>query len=802
MKALPDETPSEETTTTVVTDGAICDRGAAAENGVVIDVSSSESDDDAQLRGQTHQEDEETEQQDERGRSGCRKSKKKHRKHRNHKRCSSASRHRSKRKKHKKRVDPIFLWTKRNDSTIVSVMCEDYDRLNRLILVKTPNGWRSNPRSTATVPRSSRSSTCAGDSEEETDKEPKQKPEEEPKKEPAKVPAEILTKESAEEKSKDSGLVDQNDNSIDFVDIVCSGDEDEQEQRARIDRALEMIEQDPALMSETKIKVPVIETNALKLPEGTTIHQIKLEDTTNRSTPPLSPSKSPVQCTLTIIPQQQQQNEPLNLETVSKRSALEISLQEPPLKKKRGSQPSKAPLAVSEPVKHEYDPLSELKEVLSNPGLSVPDPLLVPRARLAALVASPAKEIPKLLKKPPLLPPPDPDMLVVSLSHLQSMLLQQPGFMDERKSVEGQKPAAAATLDQMLWLPYLSSKEMSGSDADLISGMLSLLMPKSTTAQQPFNYAQQQNQWQDRYYSAPPPPQPQPQPQLPHPPPYDPAAGYGKPDDCGALMSQLLPSLPQQPQLQQPPQLLPPPPPRVPPPAVQSARKELCCNGSPSACYENCWPKAGYNPFAVSPTGSGLTNAAKTCAGYPSGGGGTIAAGTNFYSSEIGYANYNDHRSSTSPVLAQESLSPYNRVQFNYQPAAAAALGVHQQNNQHLQQQQYQKTKHKQNHHIRQQLQQSSFPTQCCNDNRRGGGDCQSLAATADKSPAPVPTAPSSGSAVGPLQKPKIKVKKHLIDPNATPNLINIEGALRLAGANPEDVLSSSSPLWHPLFGR
>lgn len=51
-----------------------------------------------------------------------------------------------------------------------------------------------------------------------------------------------------------------------------------------------------------------------------------------------------------------------------------------------------------------------------------------------------------------------------------------------------------------------------------------------------------------------------------------------------------------------------------------------------------------------------------------------------------------------------------------------------------------------------------------------------------------------------PLHKPKIKVKQHLIDPNAKPRLLNIEGALHLAGANPRDLFTS--PLWHPLFGR
>ncbi|KAL0272171.1 UNVERIFIED_CONTAM: hypothetical protein PYX00_005251 [Menopon gallinae] len=147
------------------------------------------------------------------------------------------------------------------------------------------------------------------------------------------------------------------------------------------------------------------------------------------------------------------------------------------------------------------DPIAQLKQVLSNPDLAVPDPLLVPRARLPALVASPASEIPRLLsmhldKKieekrcPPLM---DSDMLEVSLSNLRSLLSCN---TDKTKSTDGddiasyQKSleaflewqryqtdllesqmknapltpglspadidlATATALNQMLWLPYL-----------------------------------------------------------------------------------------------------------------------------------------------------------------------------------------------------------------------------------------------------------------------------------------------------------------------------------------------------------
>lgn len=73
------------------------------------------------------------------------------------------------------------------------------------------------------------------------------------------------------------------------------------------------------------------------------------------------------------------------------------------------------------------DPLEQLKDVLSNPMYSVPDPLLVPKARLPALVTCPGREIPRLLARHTqnfsyvsILS--DPDVLVVSLSHLRSLM--------------------------------------------------------------------------------------------------------------------------------------------------------------------------------------------------------------------------------------------------------------------------------------------------------------------------------------------------------------------------------------------
>lgn len=44
------------------------------------------------------------------------------------------------------KVNPIFLWASQHDQKIVEVRCEDYDKRNRIKLTKTPQGWRSIPR--------------------------------------------------------------------------------------------------------------------------------------------------------------------------------------------------------------------------------------------------------------------------------------------------------------------------------------------------------------------------------------------------------------------------------------------------------------------------------------------------------------------------------------------------------------------------------------------------------------------------------------------------------------------------------
>lgn len=83
----------------------------------------------------------------------------------------------------------------------------------------------------------------------------------------------------------------------------------------------------------------------------------------------------------------------------------------------------------------EIDALTQLKQVFADACLKVPDPMLVPKDRLSLILSSPAKEIPRLLKQRPELRLPealayphllqDPDILVITLSQLQTIIQKQ-----------------------------------------------------------------------------------------------------------------------------------------------------------------------------------------------------------------------------------------------------------------------------------------------------------------------------------------------------------------------------------------
>ncbi|XP_003394158.2 myb-like protein X [Bombus terrestris] len=88
--------------------------------------------------------------------------------------------------------------------------------------------------------------------------------------------------------------------------------------------------------------------------------------------------------------------------------------------------------ATSSSTDNLLDPASQLRELIETSGHLIPDPLLVPRDYLPGLAAAPATEIPKLLASRPELRLPealtrpdllrDPDLLVISLAHLQHVL--------------------------------------------------------------------------------------------------------------------------------------------------------------------------------------------------------------------------------------------------------------------------------------------------------------------------------------------------------------------------------------------
>ncbi|KAK9512754.1 hypothetical protein O3M35_001107 [Rhynocoris fuscipes] len=168
------------------------------------------------------------------------------------------------------------------------------------------------------------------------------------------------------------------------------------------------------------------------------------------------------------------------------------------------------------------DPLAQLKEVLSDPNLAVPDPLLVPRERLSALIANPAKEIPRLLaqKQEVKYPKFDTDLLVVSLTHLQMMLqssgkdedmrlYQQHAQMLQSQLNTGKEcsldPATASMINQMLWLPYLEQLQLARSTNPqeflaMLNNVVGYPPYSPQWTQQGYEYAQHQQMlslWQD-----------------------------------------------------------------------------------------------------------------------------------------------------------------------------------------------------------------------------------------------------------------------------------------------------------------
>ncbi|KAJ3663745.1 hypothetical protein Zmor_007972 [Zophobas morio] len=184
------------------------------------------------------------------------------------------------------------------------------------------------------------------------------------------------------------------------------------------------------------------------------------------------------------------------------------------------------------------DPLAQLRQILSDTNLNVPDPMLVPKERLSQIISQPGREIPRLLKQRPELRLPealafphllqDPDILVITLQQLETIILKQNQSLNlkdikttlegklaekippkqpektpeapkenpgKKKGEEGSSKSASqkggfnelandidaattAAFNQMIWLPYLNQLEaMSfGNNADMMK-MLSNTLP-------------------------------------------------------------------------------------------------------------------------------------------------------------------------------------------------------------------------------------------------------------------------------------------------------------------------------------
>ncbi|XP_068902785.1 uncharacterized protein [Tenebrio molitor] len=81
------------------------------------------------------------------------------------------------------------------------------------------------------------------------------------------------------------------------------------------------------------------------------------------------------------------------------------------------------------------DPLTQLRQILYDTNLNIPDPMLVPKERLSQIISHPGREIPRLLKQRPELRLPealafphllqDPDILVITLQQLETIILKQ-----------------------------------------------------------------------------------------------------------------------------------------------------------------------------------------------------------------------------------------------------------------------------------------------------------------------------------------------------------------------------------------
>ena len=542
-----------------------------------------------------------------------------HHKHRKHRRRRSKTSADELEPPPTPRVNPIFVWVKQDDTRIVEVLCEDYDKRNRIRITKTAQGWRAIPRterlasagSVTAIPTSTTDShieapLCAVTSSlvSQDDTHPVISEEED-------ISACSITKdiqfeeadENEMEEEQEMEMYGENEQHLedDTYDVANEIPEDIQEQLCTDS---EMEPTDLSIPKSTCDEIEIIPIKGINpiLPAAPTT-QPKLSplpsDSSTTKPPPVRPAhqpkpqhksmflesllSSPRKChQVTKLELTNDELQPLDLGVPLNRNSGSPTVScseerkpppppDPELKPKvkclkveditlknllnktvslskvthrktptevildSTSQKSRLlELLTSEPapasqvtLDQDLDPVIQLKKILSDPDLSVPDPLLVPRDRLHSLISCPGREIPHLLTMRPELRLPDalaypalvrdPDLLVVSLAHLQRLLekpedvtgnyitlrdwqryqtellesqIKQNHQHQNRNGGDAGKgdldAATAAALNQMLWLPYLTQLEAAavacGNNQEFLT-MLNAVFPSSNYPQ-------------------------------------------------------------------------------------------------------------------------------------------------------------------------------------------------------------------------------------------------------------------------------------------------------------------------------
>lgn len=517
------------------------------------------------------------------------------------------------------RVNPIFLWVKQDDTKIVEVRCEDYDKWNRIRLRKTPDGWRAIPRTERLASVCQTAPSCTNNCSVEAPQDGEQCGNSPTDGSTDHCAASLVAAKVdhrarvAEDQNSTDQITKEHDEGEGEVEDEIEGEENEvEEQEGEECPETEVNGEDTGhssareLQDCTDTEVEEMEPTDLSIPKTITdtdniplktitilpaalnpqptseeatpmpAHQPKpqhksvfleslLSSPRKCYEPPRQPNDEPQPLDLGVCPSRGPSSPTISCSEGKKITATpdsEITLKTKSLKAEDitlknllGKHSSKTveksstsdvvmetasthksrllELLTSEPfsLDQEADPLTQLKKVLSDPELSVPDPMLVPRDQLRRLVASPAREIPRLLSMRPELRFPealayaglvqDPDLLVVSHIHLQRLLQNWTeedaatcmSLCDYQMYQQQQQEAAtaatsseltqqqqqngdlAAALNQMLWLPYLTQLETAamtcGNDQEFLT-MLNAVFPPSSYPQIQGGTVQQQ----------------------------------------------------------------------------------------------------------------------------------------------------------------------------------------------------------------------------------------------------------------------------------------------------------------------